>query len=133
MPQEVAGPIADAIDSAVVAQSWAHQPLLNLHPELGKSSGGFRSIAETPKLYRLWARTHKRSIQKWESTLEKGCDPACKGSSALVAASTRSLFAEVAIRNGKKTCGSFFDIEKFLIQSSQDRYAVLFSKLLSLL
>ena len=57
-------------------------------------------------------RTRKRSIQKWEASLDKGYDTACKGSSALVAAAARSLFAEVAIRNGKKVCGSFFDMEK---------------------
>ena len=37
LPLVVASPIAEAIDSAVVAQSWAHQSLLNLHPELSKA------------------------------------------------------------------------------------------------
>ena len=113
LPLKVLEPIASAMDHQVVELSWAHQILLNLHPELGKDSGGFRTISKTPKLYRLWVRTRKYAIDKWEKTLDKPYDTACKGSSALMAAAHRSMLSEIAVRNGFQVAGSFFDMAKF--------------------
>ena len=93
--------------------AWPHQNLLNLHPELGKVGGGFRTIAKTPKLYRLWARTRRAPVAKWEAKLVKPYDKAGKGSSALVAAASRSVIAEIAMKNGHKVCGTFFDLQIF--------------------
>ena len=75
--------------------------------------GGFRSIAKTPKLYRIWARTRRAAVAQWEASLHKPYDKAGKSSSALVAAASRSLVAEIATKNGLKVCGSFFDLQKF--------------------
>ena len=47
------------------------------------------------------------------NSLDKPHDTACKGSSALVVAADRSMCAEIAVRNGKQVCGSFFDLQKF--------------------
>ena len=113
LPDVVLDPIAHSIDEQVVALAWAHQSLLNLHPELGKDAGGFRTISKTPKLYRRWVRTRKSNIDKWEKTLDKPYDTACKGSSALIAAAHRAIFSEIAVRNGYQVCGSFFDMAKF--------------------
>lgn len=112
LPDEVLQPIAHAIDMSVCTLAWPHQMLLVLNPELRKAVG-FRTIAKTPKLYRLWARTRREPIALWEKGLEKPYDSACKGSSALLVASHRALFAEIAHRNGDKVCGTFFDMEKF--------------------
>ena len=61
-------PIADALDHACCALAWPHQMLLNLNPELAKASGGTRATTKTFTLYRLWARTRKRAMDKSEST-----------------------------------------------------------------
>ena len=52
-------------------------------------------------------------MSNWEATLDKPYDAARKGSSALIAAAGRSLFAEVSVLNGLKVCGTFFDLHKF--------------------
>ena len=36
LPEVLAAPIAKAVDNAMLSHAWAHQSLLNLHPELGK-------------------------------------------------------------------------------------------------
>ena len=113
LPDIVLEPIASAIDFSVCQLAWAHQLLLNLHPELGKPGGGFRTIAKTPKLYRLWARTRRSPIASWEASLDKPYDSTCKGSSSLIAAATRSVVAEIAVRNDLSVCGLFFDLQKF--------------------
>ena len=82
LPEKVAAPIAKSIDNVVVSQAWAHQYLLNLHSELGKASGGFRTIAKTPKLYRLWVRSRKKVVRAWSNILDKSYDTACKESCA---------------------------------------------------
>ena len=112
LPTKVAASIAESVNEAVVSLAWPHQSLLNLHPELGKSSGGFRTIAKTPKLYRLWVRTKKKQFKSGLLALDKGYDTACKGSSALVAAADRAFFAEIATRNNQKVVGTFFDMAK---------------------
>ena len=114
LPLEVLAPLAQVTDDAVVLTAWPHQILLNMHPELGKTSGGFRTIAKTPKQYRLWARSRRAPILEWENTLCKPYDTACKGSSALIAAADRSMCAEIAVRDNKHVCGSFFDLQKFV-------------------
>jgi hypothetical protein len=113
LPDTLLQPISHAIDIAVCTHAWGHQMFLNLHPELGKEAGGVRTIAKTPKLYRLWARTRRLPVATWEAKLVKPYDTAGKGSSALLAAADRSMFAEIAVRNKKKVCGSFFDLRKF--------------------
>ena len=118
LPCEVLEPIAEAIDCSLVLLAWPHQILLLMNPELGKESGGVRTIAKTPKLYRLWARTRRKSVAQWEATLQKPYDAARKASSALVVASTRSLFDEVSVLNGLKVWGSFFDLHIFSTRSS---------------
>jgi hypothetical protein len=87
--------------------------MCNLHPELAKASGGERTIAKTPKLYRLWCRIRKKVINTWEKQLHKPYDTCCKGGSALEAAANRSLHAEIAHRNGMKVVATLFDLAKF--------------------
>ena len=48
LPNELLEPIASAIDSAVVMQSWPRQMLMIISPELGEDSGGVPTIAKTP-------------------------------------------------------------------------------------
>ena len=112
LPDEILEPIASAIDFSVCSLAWAHQLLLVISLELGKSTGGFRTIAKTPKVYRLWARERRHPVSVWEQCLDKPYDTASNGSSALLAAAERSMFAEVAHRNHQKCCGTFFDLEK---------------------
>ena len=104
LPLQVLAPLAQVTDDAVVFAAWPQQIFLNMHPELGKISGGFRTIAKTPKLYRLWARSRRASILQWENTLCKSYDTACKGSSALIAAADRPICAQIAVRNKKHVC-----------------------------
>lgn len=108
LPKEMLEPLPKSTDIAVTSLTWPHQLMLNLMPELGKERGGFRTIAKTPKLYRLSVRTRKSVVQRWENSLVKGYDTACKGSSALMAAADRAVFVEIAVRNNKKVCGTFF-------------------------
>ena len=117
LPVPVVDPLAHAIDFSITLMAWPHQNLLNLHPELSKIGGGFRTIAKTAKLYRLWARTRRAPVAKWEAQLVKPYDKAGKGSSALVAAASRSVVAEIAMKNGHKVCGTFFIFRSFLILS----------------
>ena len=97
LPQQIGKPIAHAIDDAVIELAWPHQNLCNLMPERGKPSGGARCIAKTCLTYRLWARTRRGPVSKWEATLDKPYDTASKKSSALLAAANSSLFAEICV------------------------------------
>ena len=108
-------PIASSMDYSVCSLARPHQILLNLHPELGMEGGGFRTIAKTPKVYRIWARTRtsRKFVSEWEPTLRKPYDKAGKGSSALIAVANRSLAAEIATDNCKKVCGFLFDRKFF--------------------
>ena len=115
LPVPVVDPLAHAIDFSITLMAWPHQNLLNLHPELGKVGGGFRTIAKTPKLYRLWARTRRAPVAKWEAKLVKPYDKAGKGSSALVAAASSSVVAEIAMKMGTKSVEPFLIFRSFLI------------------
>ena len=77
------------------------------------SGSSQRTIAKTPLVYRMWARSRRKPIAKWEATLVKPYDTASKNSSALVAAANRSLFAEICVRNNLKVCATLYDLHKF--------------------
>eukprot|EP00973_Karenia_brevis_P084836 11770873-Karenia_brevis.AAC.1 len=70
---------------------------------MGKSLGGTRPIALMPMLYRIWTKTRKPYIQKWERATAGPWDAAVEGCSALRAALTSMFGNEVAYYKGEAT------------------------------
>ena len=96
--------------------AWALQILSVLAVELGKASGGERTIALTPMMYALWCKTRKAGVRQWQQDKALPSNTAKKGSSALKAAAARSLTAEIAYILNKSVGAALFDFKKKLTQ-----------------
>ena len=55
----------------------------------------------------------KTLIAKWETALDKPYDAATQKSSALFVVASRSIFAEVCVRNKFKVCAALFGLHQF--------------------
>ena len=80
---------------------------------LPKPRWGFRTIAKTPMLYRLWGVCRRPLVKAWEVRNEVPWDRARPGSSALTAAYERGFDAEVAIHNNEQVGTILWDFAKF--------------------
>jgi len=92
--------------------SWPRGFCANLMALLGKPSGGIRTVAKTPMLYRVWCGVRKFSAALWESPLPDWdvCRP---GISALEVGLVRMLRTEVAVALSESVSCCFWDMEKF--------------------
>ena len=79
---------------------------------MGKPTGGSRPIALMPMPYRLWTKIRRPYIIKWELAHQGPWDAAVKGSSALRAGLLSLVRDEMAIRPGKDTLITLWDMEK---------------------
>eukprot|EP00973_Karenia_brevis_P074517 10355769-Karenia_brevis.AAC.1 len=70
---------------------------------MGKPLGGTRPIALMPMLYRIWTKTRKPYIQRWERANAGPWDAAVAGSSAFRAALTSMFGNELAYHKGEAT------------------------------
>ena len=80
---------------------------------MGKPTGGSRPIALMPMLYRLYTKIRRPQIIQWELAHQGPWDAAVKGSSALRAGLLSLLRDEMAVRLGKDTLVTLWDMEKF--------------------
>ena len=80
---------------------------------MGKPAGGSRPIALMPMPYRLYTKIRRPHIIKWELAHQRPWDAAVKGSSALRAGLLSLLRGELAMRLGKDSLVTLWDMEKF--------------------
>ena len=91
---------------------WPDSFCTNLMALLGKPSGGLRTVAKTPMLYRVWCMVSKSAAQAWEDPLP-AWDVCRSGTSALEVGLTRLLRTEVATALGDPVSMCFWDMQKF--------------------
>ena len=101
------------VDTAQKVLQWPTQMLLNLMSLIQKPSGGERSVAKTPFLYRMWNVFSTPTLKEWSKQTAKPWDFATAGRSALQSAAHRAWANEVAAFSGKEIAALLWDIEKF--------------------
>ncbi len=89
------------------------QALLNILALLGKKSGGARTIAIMPTIYRLALRIAGGEIRDWDVKVAAPCDSALRGSSSLRAPLGSPLGVELAQSQGKCVLHFLWDLRKF--------------------
>ena len=78
---------------------------------LPKPTVDYRTVANTPMLYRMWGIVRRPIVFECEDSIVLPFDMARPGCSALDAAYMRSFEAEVALRNGKHVgCALLFSL-----------------------
>ena len=92
---------------------WPGHIYYNIIVLMGKPAGGSRPIALMPMLYRLYTKIRRPYIIQWEIAHQGPWDAAVKGSSALRAGLLSLLRDERAIRLGKYSLVTLWDMEKF--------------------
>lgn len=104
----------DAYNSARKSLVTPHQNLLNLLALLGKLPGGIRTICKTPMCYRMICRIDT-GVEQLDVNKSAAYDTCGKGKSALFAAVTRNLIAEVAYPLGNHSVTVFSDFQKLCV------------------
>ena len=92
---------------------WPGHKYYNIIVLMGKPTGGSRPIALMPMLYRLYLKSRRPYIIQWELEHQGPWDAAVKGSPALRAGLLSLMRDEMAIRLGKDTLVTLWDVEKF--------------------
>ena len=103
--------LANAVQWAINNVVVPHQWLLSLNALLGKPKG-CRTVSKTPVLYRMALRSES-DVRQWEIDNAQEYDTATLGNSALYAALTRNIQAEVATLLNKSYAAIFNDYDKF--------------------
>ena len=112
LPRKIRNMIANQVNDSFQLIAWPHQQLVSLHPCLGKSNGGVRTICLTPMIYRMVLRAIG-GIKQWESTYTQDYDKAKTGSSALLVAVARGLRAEIGQLLDRVPAAIFNDFHQF--------------------
>ena len=74
---------------------------------------GFRTVAKTPTLYRLWGIVRRSGVKAWELASAPSWDKARPGRSALEAGYERATWVEVARACGRHVGSLLWDFTKF--------------------
>jgi len=96
-------------------QSWLAWPTCfhaNLMALLPKPQGGWRFVAKTSMVYRIWNLVRRPAVKAWEAKTAAPWDYAKPGSSAMSAALSRALADEIAQAHGQHACAVLWDFEK---------------------
>lgn len=86
---------------------------LNLMASLPKKTGGVRTVAILPTLYRLLMQLDNQRLDKFEKENAYRLDSAKAGASAVKAAEDRALEAELCQLQGKCGCTILWNVSKF--------------------
>ena len=107
LPAPLLSLVVTALNLCVSRGTWPSFMCTSFMALLPKPSGGYRTIAKTCLLYRLWAAARRPDIRSWEKSIALPQDTAVPGSSALSAALRRSLDVEVAATLGRSSLAIF--------------------------
>ena len=97
------------IEAALV---WPLQMLLVVMSLIPKPTGGSRTIAKTPILYRLWCVARRQGVPNWEHDIRADFDNSVPGLSALRAALRRTVLLEISGYSGQAAALVLWDWAK---------------------
>ena len=112
LPDEALVMLAHFYKACETARAWPEEIRLCLMTWLSKHTGGCRTVAKSPTVYRLWCGVRKPITKQWEKDHAVDWDTCLPGSSALTAALARSGQAELALLSGDHFVACLWDMTK---------------------